>query len=210
MDNADKAKYGSILTGLNTQQSLGNDQYPTSITESNNVLSNHKFDAMPSKSGGKKNNSTDGNKNKDKKEDGKDDDDDEVNLSLVCSIGRQVLLLWQSRTQVSFVPRQRQTKRRMGDQQSPEPCTGNIKVGCRLSSSINCEQQHTTTDFGLQGGPERILKCSSSNLIRMKCEIGSYWITSQVSASFAIETWYRIYGSLMTVTCICLPTVEFW
>jgi hypothetical protein len=29
---------------LNTQQSLGNNQYPKSVTEVNNVLNNHKFD----------------------------------------------------------------------------------------------------------------------------------------------------------------------
>ena len=40
LDNADRTKYGSILTGLNTQKLLGNDQYPKSITEANNVLSN--------------------------------------------------------------------------------------------------------------------------------------------------------------------------
>lgn len=45
LENADQAKYGSILAGLNTQQSLGNNQYPTTITEANNVLSIHKFDA---------------------------------------------------------------------------------------------------------------------------------------------------------------------
>jgi hypothetical protein len=44
LENADKSRYGSILTGLNTQQSLGNDQYPKTITEANNVLSNHKLD----------------------------------------------------------------------------------------------------------------------------------------------------------------------
>ena len=44
MENADKLKYGSLLTGLQTQISLGNNQYPQSITEANNVLSNHKFD----------------------------------------------------------------------------------------------------------------------------------------------------------------------
>ena len=44
LDNSDKVKYGSILSGLNTQQSLGNNQYPKSITESNNVLSNYRFD----------------------------------------------------------------------------------------------------------------------------------------------------------------------
>ena len=44
VENADQAKYGTILSGLITQWSLGNDQYPKSITEANNVLSNHRFD----------------------------------------------------------------------------------------------------------------------------------------------------------------------
>jgi hypothetical protein len=42
--HANQTKYGSILTGLITQQSLCNDQYPKTITEANNVLSNHRFD----------------------------------------------------------------------------------------------------------------------------------------------------------------------
>jgi hypothetical protein len=46
LENADQSKYRSILSGLNTQQSLGNDQYPKSIGEANNVLSNHCFDAI--------------------------------------------------------------------------------------------------------------------------------------------------------------------
>jgi hypothetical protein len=37
-------KYGSLLDGLNTQQSLNNNQYPATITDANNVLSNHRFD----------------------------------------------------------------------------------------------------------------------------------------------------------------------
>ena len=44
LDNADKAKYGTLLTGLHTQTSLKNNQYPKTITEANNVLSNHRFD----------------------------------------------------------------------------------------------------------------------------------------------------------------------
>ena len=52
LDNADQSKYGSILTGLNTQQTLGNEQYPKTITDANSVLSNHRLD-----------NSTFGNKN---------------------------------------------------------------------------------------------------------------------------------------------------
>ena len=40
----DQHKYGSILKGLNKQKLLGNDQYPKTISETNNVLSNHRFD----------------------------------------------------------------------------------------------------------------------------------------------------------------------
>ena len=44
MENADQDKYGSILTGLNTQKTLKNDQYPKTVTDANNVLSCHRFD----------------------------------------------------------------------------------------------------------------------------------------------------------------------
>jgi hypothetical protein len=45
LENADQAKYGSLLKGLNSQKSLGHDQYPKVLSETNNVLSNHRFDA---------------------------------------------------------------------------------------------------------------------------------------------------------------------
>jgi hypothetical protein len=45
LENADQTKYGTILTNLHSQKSLGNDQFPKTIVETNNVLSNHKFDA---------------------------------------------------------------------------------------------------------------------------------------------------------------------
>ena len=41
MDNADKMKYGLLMMGLQTQMSLGNNQYPHTIVEANNVLCNH-------------------------------------------------------------------------------------------------------------------------------------------------------------------------
>ena len=44
LENADQDKYGTILNNLNSQKSLGNDQFPRTIVETNNVLSNHKFD----------------------------------------------------------------------------------------------------------------------------------------------------------------------
>jgi hypothetical protein len=44
LDNSDKAKYGTLINELQTQQSLKNNQYPKTGTEANNVLNNHRFD----------------------------------------------------------------------------------------------------------------------------------------------------------------------
>jgi hypothetical protein len=44
IEQSNKKKYGSILNGLSTQYLLGNDQYPKTMDEAINVLSNHKFD----------------------------------------------------------------------------------------------------------------------------------------------------------------------
>ena len=60
LENVDLKKYGSIMTRLNTQRTLGNNQYPTTITEASNVLSNHRFDNY------KSNNNNNDKKNKDK------------------------------------------------------------------------------------------------------------------------------------------------
>ena len=43
MDNANKSKYELILKNLNQQFSLGNNQYPKSITKANSVLNNYYF-----------------------------------------------------------------------------------------------------------------------------------------------------------------------
>ena len=51
---------------------LGNDQYPKTITDLNNVLSNHRFDAISNKAVGKK--SPTDNKNKDQKDKGKEEE----------------------------------------------------------------------------------------------------------------------------------------
>jgi hypothetical protein len=44
LENSDKGKYGTLMAGLQTQQSLNNNQYPKTITSATNVLSNHWFD----------------------------------------------------------------------------------------------------------------------------------------------------------------------
>jgi hypothetical protein len=44
LDNSDRKKYGSVLNNLNSQKSLGNDQYPKTLIESINVLGSHRSD----------------------------------------------------------------------------------------------------------------------------------------------------------------------
>jgi hypothetical protein len=40
LENVVRSQYGTLFTGLNVQQSLGHKQYPKTVTEANNVLSN--------------------------------------------------------------------------------------------------------------------------------------------------------------------------
>ena len=40
----DQTKYGSVISGLNSQFSLGNDQYPKTLTDAHNVISAHRWD----------------------------------------------------------------------------------------------------------------------------------------------------------------------
>jgi hypothetical protein len=46
MENSNQAKYGSLSKGLNSKKSLGHDHYPRTISEANNVLSNHNLDEI--------------------------------------------------------------------------------------------------------------------------------------------------------------------
>jgi hypothetical protein len=70
LENSDQDKCGSIISNLNSQKSLGNDQYPRTIVEPNNVLSNQQFDITKVKKPDQKHH----NKSKPKE----DKDDEEV------------------------------------------------------------------------------------------------------------------------------------
>jgi hypothetical protein len=96
LENSDKAKYGSLLTGLQTQQSLGNIQYPKTITEVNSVLSNHQFDSA-SKSTNRNKNGNDRQNNAPKSDKKSREEAPEMSFA-VLSTRRQVLLLWQSKS----------------------------------------------------------------------------------------------------------------
>ncbi len=45
LENTDRIRYGSIMTNLDAQFSLGHNQYPKSITDSQHVIENHQYDA---------------------------------------------------------------------------------------------------------------------------------------------------------------------
>ena len=68
LENSDNSKYGSLLTGLRTQQSLGNNQYPLTFTDATNVLTNHRFDKSPSKSSVQKDKDKNPSQKKDEEE----------------------------------------------------------------------------------------------------------------------------------------------
>jgi len=80
LENADQAKYGSILSGLDTQNSLGNDQYPKTVSEANSVLSNHRFNT--NKSLIKTTNKNSGEQSK------RDPEQDKINLSFAQLVGK--------------------------------------------------------------------------------------------------------------------------
>ena len=46
MNNRNQSKYGSLVKKLQWQYALGTDQYPKTLTEAIDALSNHSFDAQ--------------------------------------------------------------------------------------------------------------------------------------------------------------------
>jgi hypothetical protein len=44
MKNSDQGKYGSLMTSLTTQFSMGTNQYPEDVLKAVNILTNHRFD----------------------------------------------------------------------------------------------------------------------------------------------------------------------
>jgi hypothetical protein len=78
LKNANQKKYGSIVQGLNTQQSLHNDQYLKTVIDAT-MWSNHKFDQYKSHAcqSGKDKDKSD----KNSKDDKEDKDEQEVPMS---------------------------------------------------------------------------------------------------------------------------------
>ena len=81
IENSDQDKYGSVLKGLNSQHSLKNDQYPQSIAEANNVLSQHKYDNKGNNSNGKDRNNRNNRGDNNNRNNSNQEETDELKLS---------------------------------------------------------------------------------------------------------------------------------
>ena len=78
LQGADKLKYGTLMMGFVNQFSLGNNQYPKSVTLAIDALSNHKFD-QKYWDNKKKNQST--NKNRNGGRQGRNENDEGTNTA---------------------------------------------------------------------------------------------------------------------------------
>jgi hypothetical protein len=63
MKTSDQGKYGSLMTGLTTQYSMGVNMYPENIVKAVDILTNHRFDKKEPKN--KNNNQRNKNRNDD-------------------------------------------------------------------------------------------------------------------------------------------------
>ena len=74
LENSDKNKYGSLINGLDSQQALGTNQYPTTLAKATEVLSNHRFDSayMEQKKRKTRNNNNSDNTNQTKSQEGQE------------------------------------------------------------------------------------------------------------------------------------------
>ena len=75
LENTDRSRCGSIVTGLEAQHSLGNDQHPKNLIAAQNVIENHQCDESYRKKRKEKNKERNrqDNKEKDTKEPTKKD-----------------------------------------------------------------------------------------------------------------------------------------
>jgi hypothetical protein len=104
LENSDQDKYRSITSNLTSQKSLGNDQYPRTIVETNNALSNHKFDIVKFKKPDQKHH----NKSKPKEE----KDEEEVTPLSFAQMEGNCYCCGKAGTQVSRMQKQRKDSQR--------------------------------------------------------------------------------------------------
>ena len=89
LENSDKNKYGSLINGLDSQQSLGTNQYPTTLGKATEVLSNHRFDAAYLEQKKKRNRHTSNNtESESKHKQDSNDSNEEPKLSFATIEGK--------------------------------------------------------------------------------------------------------------------------
>ena len=86
LENADQKKYGTVLKNLNSQKSLGNDQYPKKLIEATNVLSNHWYDSTKSRTNSQRSRSHNNSNNE------KEQEADEAPMLPCCCLSMSLLI----------------------------------------------------------------------------------------------------------------------
>ena len=88
LENSDRNKYGTLVDGLDSQLSLGNNQYPTTLVKATEVLGNHKFDPAYLEHKKKKNrNNNQGSSNNNEKQETSNETADEPQVSFATIEG---------------------------------------------------------------------------------------------------------------------------
>jgi hypothetical protein len=108
LENSDKTKYGSLLSGLPAQHSLKNSQYPQTITEATNILSNRRFDTVGKNDNKKSSNNSEKDKQQKMRRNPK--------CPIQCLKG-SVIVVVKSDTISNVSIKGYNSKRRMGNQQ---------------------------------------------------------------------------------------------
>jgi hypothetical protein len=120
MKNSDQGKYGSLMTSLTTQFSMGTSQYPKDVLAAVDILTNHKFDKRETK-----------NNNNSQKKKNQNDDDTASMITTQSSFNQEentMLLLWQEGALCKQMSREREkTQGRMGSEEGNDACA--VRVG---------------------------------------------------------------------------------
>ena len=142
----DQNKYGTLIQGLSSQFSLGQDQYPKTIVDANSILStNHQLNAAYATQLKKQ-------KEKEKASKDKDKDEQEAPKLSFAQMERQMLLLWQARPQVTKVSLQEQAKSKWAINKMPEiiqaqsMVTASSTISQNDTASITMQPVQTSTD----------------------------------------------------------------
>ena len=198
------------MTRLNTDQSIGNDQYSKSITKSNNVLSNHWFDITNKPNSHKK----PGDRNKDREQKDAVKKDEDVNLSFAQLEGKCYCCKRAGPKAPSCQDRNKPkeewatNKAQQSHAQAQALHWTRIQLPLLIPATHRHHKLHSKQMSSKLDGLELI---SNYNFTKhLKCVTGYYWIINQVSLAFAIQKWLKTFECQTMEACTWPQLVDPW